>query len=291
MTSVVSRILPGAEEVGQVVGILKGQADLDDACDLGGKARPDVKHGPAGGVFADAIASGHGRTLARPRLLDLFCCQGGAGAGYSAAGFEVVGVDLDPQPRYPFAFIQHDALTLDPRFLRSFDAIHASPPCQGYSAMRHAPGAVGAPLLIEQVRAMLEATGLPYTIENVEEARWAMRDPILLCGSMFDLGAQGCRLQRHRLFESNVAITPPAACHHDDRPVIGIYGGHARRRAASAGGRGTRDVWDGGDRAAAVEAMEMPWATLGGMSEAVPPIFTQCLGEQLAAILHQKEAA
>ena len=229
--------------------------------------------------------------MGRPRILDLFCCQGGAGMGYHLAGFDVVGVDLDPQPRYPFAFIQHDALTLDPRFLRSFDAIHASPPCQGYSAMRHAPGAVGAPLLIDETRTMLEATGLPWIIENVEEARSAMRDPILLCGSMFDLGAQGCRLQRHRLFESNVGIEAPASCFHDERPVIGVYGGHARRRAASAGGRGTRDEWEGGHKAAASQAMEMDWATLGGLSEAVPPAFTQALGEQLISHLQQRAAA
>lgn len=174
------------------------------------------------------------------RILDLFCNAGGAGMGYHRAGFEVVGVDLEPQRNYPFAFIQHDALTLDRRFLRSFDAIHASPPCQGYTGM-NAPGQVGAPQLIDLTRRMLQATGLPYVIENVEGAVWDMRNPITLCGSMFGLGAQGCQLRRHRLFESNIAISPPSPCQHDARPVIGVYGGHARRRAASAGGRGTRD--------------------------------------------------
>ncbi|HYE38257.1 DNA cytosine methyltransferase [Methylocaldum sp.] len=216
------------------------------------------------------------------RILDLFCCAGGAGMGYHQAGFEVVGVDLNPQPRYPFAFIQHDALTLDMRFLRSFDAIHASPPCQGYSEMRHAPGAVGAPMLIDETRALLEATGLPWVIENVEGAAWAMRAPITLCGSMFGLGAQGCRLQRHRLFESNVSLSAPH-CNHDDAPVIGVYGGHARKRAAKAGGRGTRDVWEGGHRAAASEALGIDWMTLAEMSEAIPPAFTRHIGKQLLA--------
>jgi len=216
-------------------------------------------------------------------VLDLFCNAGGAGMGYSRAGFEVVGVDLEPQKNYPFAFIQHDALTLDPRFLATFDAIHASPPCQGYTSMRHAPGARGAPRLIGYARTMLERTGLPWIIENVEDARAEMRDPLTLCGSMFDLGAQGCRLQRHRLFESNVAISAPAPCHHDERPVIGVYGGHARRRAASAGGRGTRDVWEGGHRAAMSEAMGMTWATCAEMSEAIPPAYTEHLGRQLIA--------
>ena len=225
------------------------------------------------------------------RLLDLFCNAGGAGMGYARAGFEVVGVDLHPQKRYPFAFIQHGALMLDPRFLATFDAIHASPPCQGYTALRHAPGAKGAPLLIEQVRAMLRATGLPYIIENVEEASWAMESPITLCGSMFGLGAQGCQLRRHRLFESNVGISPPSPCKHDARPVIGVYGGHARRRAASAGGRGTRDVWEGGHRAAMSEAMGMTWATCAEMSEAIPPAYTEHLGRQLMAHLQSRRIA
>ena len=226
------------------------------------------------------------------RLLDLFCCAGGAAMGYHRAGFDVVGVDLDPQPRYPFAFIQMDALALDVRFLRSFDAIHASPPCQGYSDMRHAPGAKGAPLLIEQVRDRLIASGLPYIIENVEGARWAMRDPVMLCGTSFGLGAQGCELHRHRLFESNMPIEAPA-CQHSGGPVVGVYGGHARKRSAKHGGRGTRDVWEGGHKAAAREAMGMDWATLNEMSEAIPPAFTEYLGRQMADYIasEQREAA
>jgi len=217
----------------------------------------------------------------KPRLLDLFCCAGGAAMGYHRAGFDVVGVDLSPQPRYPFAFIQNDALTLDPRFLRSFDAIHASPPCQGYTDLRHAPGAKGAPRLIEATRALLESTGLPWIIENVEGAESEMRNPITLCGTMFGLQTEGHDLRRHRLFESNVAITPPGPCRHGERPVVGVYGGHARRRSAKHGGRGTRDVWANGHRAAMSEAMGMDWATCTEMSEAIPPAYTQWLGCQL----------
>lgn len=213
----------------------------------------------------------------RPRLLDLFCCAGGAAMGYSRAGFDVVGVDINPQPRYPFQFIQADALSID---IVGYDAVHASPPCQGYSDMRHAPGAKGAPLLIDQVRQKLIASGLPYIIENVKGARKAMRDPILLCGTMFGLAAQGCELHRHRLFESNVALEA-LSCQHSGGPVVGVYGGHARVRSAKHGGRGTRDVWDGGHRAAASEAMGMEWATLNEMSEAIPPAFTEFLGKQL----------
>lgn len=213
------------------------------------------------------------------RALDLFCCAGGAGMGLHRAGFEVVGVDIQKRDRYPFEFHQADALMFP---LNGFDFIWASPPCQGYSSMRHAPGTKGAPLLIEQVRDRMPE-GIPWIIENVEEARWAMRDPILLCGSMFDLGAQGCRTQRHRLFEANFPIVQPK-CSHDERPVIGVYGGHARKRSAKAGGRGTKDVWDGGHKAAASEALGIDWMTLSEMSEAIPPSYSEYLGR--AAIAH-----
>lgn len=228
--------------------------------------------------------------MTRPRLLDLFCCAGGAGMGYSLAGFEVVGVDVRAQRRYPFEFIEADCLALDPVFLAGFDAIHASPPCQGYTEMRHAPGAKGdAPKLIGQVRAMLRATGRPYIIENVEDASWAMQGPITLCGTMFGLGAQGCELQRHRLFESNITLTAPV-CAHSGGPVIGVYGGHARNRSAKHGGRSTRDLWNGGHRAAASEALGISWATLNEMSEAIPPAYTEFLGRQILSHLGWSES-
>jgi DNA (cytosine-5)-methyltransferase 1 len=120
----------------------------------------------------------------KPRLLDLFCCAGGASVGYSMAGFSVVGVDIDFQPNYPFEFIQADALTLDPKFLASFDAIHASPPCQAYSdlAKRNGNGHKW-PRLIEPIRKMLIRSGLPYIIENVDGA--PLLHPVVLCGTMF----------------------------------------------------------------------------------------------------------
>jgi len=211
----------------------------------------------------------------KPRALDLFCCAGGASAGLVAAGFDVTGVDIAPQPRYPFRFHQADALTFP---LESFDFIWASPPCQGYTAMRHAPGAKGAPLLIDAIRERLQARGTPWCIENVEEARWAMRDPILLCGSMFSLEAQGCRLQRHRLFECSFPMEEQPPCFHDSRPVIGVYGGHARRRSARAGGRTTRDVWEGGHKQAASEALGIDWMVLKELSEAIPPAYAEYIG-------------
>ena len=102
---------------------------------------------------------GVGRKL---RLLDLFCCAGGAGVGYSRAGFEVVGVDIEEQPRYPFSFLKADALGLDRKFVAQFDAVHASPPCQSYSDLAKRNGNADSwPRLIEPVREMLLETGLP----------------------------------------------------------------------------------------------------------------------------------
>lgn len=216
----------------------------------------------------------------RPRAIDLFCCAGGASMGLHRAGFDVVGVDIVQRDRYPFEFHRADALSFP---LVGFDFIWASPPCQGYTALRHAPGAKGAPLLIDAVRARLEASGTAWCIENVEQAAWAMRDPVTLCGSMFGLGTQGCQLRRHRLFEANFPIPQPG-CLHDDRPVVGVYGGHARRRAKSAGGRGTQDVWVGGHKSAASEALGVDWMTLSEMSECIPPAYAEHIGR--AAISH-----
>jgi DNA (cytosine-5)-methyltransferase 1 len=205
-------------------------------------------------------------------------------AGLRRAGFDVDGVDIVKQRRWPCGDMRvADALALSIDELRGYDFIWASPPCQGYTIMRFAKGAVGAALLIPTVRKLLQASGVPYCIENVEEAHWDMESPVCLCGSMFGLGAQGCQLRRHRLFECSFPVVQPA-CRHDERPVIGIYGGHARRRAASAGGRGTKDVWEGGHRAAASEAMGIDWMTLDEISEAIPPVYAEYIG--LAARQH-----
>ena len=231
---------------------------------------------------------------AKLRVLDLFCCEGGAGMGYHLAGFDVTGVDLYPQPRYPFTFIQADCLTLEPAWIRrNFDAIHASPPCQFGTALKHAPNAKKHNNLIPATRKLLKATGLPYIIENVEAVARAghMINPICLCGSMFGLGSGSYQLRRHRYFESNVTIGSAGACKHLDYPVIGIYGGHVRCRAAKHGGRKTRDFVGYDKPAMAAEAMGMPWATMAGMSEAIPPAYTRYLGLQLMQQLSQAEAA
>jgi DNA (cytosine-5)-methyltransferase 1 len=220
------------------------------------------------------------------RILDLFCGAGLVADGLRLAGFVVVGVDLHPQPRYPGPFLQADATRLDVRFLGDFDAVWASPPCLRDTAMRHAPGAKGEdhPELIPATRRLLRASGLPYVIENVEGA--ALVDPVVLCGSMFGLGVTdgGARyhLQRHRKFETNWPLSAPGPCAHA-KPVVGVYGGHARRRAASAGGRGTRDEWEGGHQRAMADAMGLRRRlTCAEISQGIPPAYAAWVGGQLA---------
>lgn len=209
--------------------------------------------------------------------------------GLYRAGFDVVGVDIRPQPRYPFRFVQADAMR-PPFDLSAFDFVWASPPCQGYSTMRHAPGAKGSPRLIGQTRELLQATGLPWVIENVEAAADEMKSPVLLCGTMFGLGAQGHELRRHRLFETSFHVAP-LTCQHTERPVIGVYGGHARNRAAKHGGRGTKDTWDGGHKAAASEALGVDWMNLAEMSEAIPPDYAEFIGRYAMSAIRGSAAA
>lgn len=215
--------------------------------------------------------------MTRPRLLDLFCCQGGAAMGYHRAGFDVVGVDIEPQPRYPFEFVQADALEYLVDNWRNFDAVHASPPCQAYSDMKSAPNArAGHPQLIEPTRTRLAATGLPWVMENVEGAPLA--NPVTLCGSMFGLGVPGYQLRRHRLFEAStgVLIRTPECAHSG--AVIGVYGGHVRSRSDYRGGAD----FAGQDRPAlGRQAMGIGWMTMDGLSQAIPPAYTEFIGTQL----------
>jgi DNA (cytosine-5)-methyltransferase 1 len=212
---------------------------------------------------------------ARPRLLDLFCCAGGAGVGYERAGFEVVGVDLSPQPNYPFEFIEADALKLDRDFLASFDALHASPPCQSYSDLaKRNRNAHRWPRLVEPVRMMLRRLGVPYIIENVEGA--PLLDPVVLCGTMFP----SLRVIRHRLFESNLPLEVP-----DHRPHPLVFT-HDKRKAHY--GKLDQDVsfvqvTGGGNCtiANAKDAMGINWMTKNELNEAIPPAYTEYLGRQV----------
>lgn len=216
------------------------------------------------------------------RILDLFCGAGAVSAGLVAAGFEVVGVDLEPQGNYPYPFLRHDALTLDRRFLRSFDAIWASPPCQAWTALKHAPNGKAHFSVIGRTRLLLASLDKPYVIENVEGA--PLRNPVCLCGSMFRLGVPVggvfYQLQRHRLFEANFPIPEPP-CRHT-RPVIGIYGGHVRNRAKTQGGRGTADFTGADKKTLAMVAMGIEHAqTMDEISQAIPPAYARHVGDAL----------
>jgi DNA (cytosine-5)-methyltransferase 1 len=205
------------------------------------------------------------------RALDLYCGAGGATRGLQNAGFHVTGVDIVASPRYcGDVFIQSDVMRMWPAEMQEFDFIWASPPCQAHSSLKGMHNAKQHRSLIEETRARLIASDRPHVIENVVGA--PLINPIALDGSMFGLGAQGCRLERRRLFETSFPITAPKAF-ADNRPVIGVYGGHARRRAASAGGRGTRDIWEGGHKAAASQALGIDWMSLQEMSQAIPPVY------------------
>jgi DNA (cytosine-5)-methyltransferase 1 len=214
------------------------------------------------------------------RLLDLFCGAGGAAMGYHRAGFtEIVGVDIRPQPRYPFTFVQADALTFP---LNGFDALHASPPCQAYSCNRHRPNARrDHPALYDAVRVRLLNSGRPFVIENVPGA--PSRNAIQLCGTAFQLGADaydGFReLRRHRWFEVQPFILGQP-CRHQ-RPTIGIYGDHARdRRRRGPNGKGL-DFPDADKLRLARAALGIAWMTWPELSQAIPPAYTEYIGKQL----------
>ena len=243
--------------------------------------------------------------MSRPRLLDLFSGAGGAAMGYHRAGFEVVGVDIEPQPHYPFEFWRADALdVLRSRgtstafhFASGFDAIHASPPCQAWSALRHLHSTVH-PELIEPTRDLLELAGLPYVIENVPGS--PLRASVVLCGSSF-----GLDLRRHRHFEANWMLLGPACAHgwqtprfevHDRRAkslsrVVSVAG-HAtpptRLKAVvsvhgSSGGKGGVAEWR--------RAMDIDWMSRDELAQAIPPAYAEHIGHQLMQVVRANERA
>lgn len=215
--------------------------------------------------------------MSKPRLLDLFCCEGGAGMGYSRAGFEVVGVDIRPQPRYPFEFIQADVLGLRPDFLATFDAIHASPPCQAYTKAQRLQKNYHADL-IAPVRQMLEDAGRPYVIENVPGAPLRLYS-IMLCGTMFP----GLRVYRHRLFETSFAAHQP---HHPPHTAQQVKMGRP-----VTNGEFIQPVGNFSGVGIAREAMDCPWMSRNGLRECVPPAFTEYVGARLLAHIKSKREA
>jgi DNA (cytosine-5)-methyltransferase 1 len=223
----------------------------------------------------------------RPRILDLFCGAGGAGVGYQRAGFEVVGVDIEPQPRYPFAFEQADALEyLDAGGARGFDAVHASPPCQAYTALRHLPWLRDIPRWdsIPPTLERLRRLDVPWILENVERAPV---DGITLCGLMFGLAwPDGLPIYRHRRFASSVFMLAPGHPTHrttlvPGRATFAARGAHVRGR-----GRGDLNAGRtiGGHQAStllAADPMGVGWMVGREASQAIPPAYTEWLGERL----------
>ncbi|MFB8071101.1 SAM-dependent methyltransferase [Streptomyces californicus] len=213
------------------------------------------------------------RALGRPLHLDLFCCQGGASKGYADAGFTVLGVDIDPQPRYvhPGQFVQADAVEFVRRYGHLFDSASASPPCQLYSKT-HRIQKNDHPDLIGPTRKALEETGRPRVIENVMDAAPELRSPRMLCGAMF-----GIETYRHRLFEpgGGFSFVPPEHPQHVarttkmGRPVK--PGEYMHVVGNFTGVDLARDV------------MGMPWANRDGLREAIPPAYTEWIGERLMA--------
>jgi len=220
--------------------------------------------------------------MGRPRLLDLFCGAGGAGMGYHRAGFDVVGVDLNPQPNYPFRFVQADAVTYP---LDGFDAVHASPPCQAWSQMTGCrPGVADEyPQLIDVTRARLERQGRPWVIENVDGAGLPEQDDLLgahgllLCGVMFRLS-----LYRHRLFETSFPVRAPV---HPRHWVPASKAGHWRAGTiiSVAGNCAPIEV--------ARAAMGIDWTTRAELAEAIPPAYTNHIGKALIERLGASDAA
>ncbi len=218
----------------------------------------------------------------RPRLLDLFCGAGGAAMGYHRAGFDVVGVDINPQPHYPFEFVQGDALQVaeflpqmaakDARW--RFDAIHASPPCQAYSWSARRWDVERADL-VPATRANVVAAGIPYVIENVPGA--PLLEPAILCGRMF-----GLALIRHRLFESSELLWPlPGHPRH-----VGLIG---KGEAVTVAGHGGDNIKGNGGRRQKWEAMGIDWMTDVELNQAIPPAYTEWIGAQLINALGWKK--
>ncbi len=255
----------------------------------------------------------------KARLLDLFCGGGGATCGYQQAGFHVTGVDIAPQPHYcGDVFLQADALVYLRLHGQEYDVIHASPPCQAYSALKHYT-TKAHPMLIGAVRAALQAKGVPYVIENVVGA--PMHFPLLLCGSMFDLQTPcGAQLRRHRLFESSQWLLSPGECNHG-RNTMGVHGHEFRNEATRYAERqGKTSCIVGAHPHSAAQrkanqrtitvtgstpqqnvernriretfsvkdaqiAMGIDWLGMKELSQAIPPKYTEHIGRQLLHVL------
>jgi len=217
------------------------------------------------------------------RLLDLFCGAGGASMGYHRAGFSVVGVDIRPQPRYPFEFVRADALEFVRTHGHEFDVIHASPPCQLFSRLRALTVALGTareyPDLLDETRRALRALGKPYVIENVPGA--LLENPVMLCGLMF-----GLRVFRHRMFEiwpwPDLFFLVPPHPRHPRGATTNAYSGMSGFR------HGATHICVTGRNFVVPDArlaMEIEWMTGDELREAIPPAYTEFVGSKIRDFL------
>ena len=206
------------------------------------------------------------------RLLDLFCGGGGASVGYTRAGYEVTGVDISKKKNYPFEFIKADALEVlsDKEFIYQFDVIHASPPCQLFTAAVHLRNAQGKGSdkldLVAPTRDKLLEWGGIYVMENVPNAPMT---GIILCGSSF-----GLKVRRHRRFESNVKLQSLPCDHKKQGRPVGVYG--SMKDNIPNGGRTAHSIKE------AQEAMGIDWLGWSSLKEAIPPIYSEYVGKQIA---------
>lgn len=219
------------------------------------------------------------------RLLDLFCGAGGCSVGYHRAGFtHVVGVDNRPMPRYPFEFVQGDALEYLAEHGHKFDAIHASPPCQAHSIIT--PNAAKHPDFIPETRSLLELCRKPWVIENVKGAARSMQSPIELCGNMF-----GLKVYRHRLFECSCGILAPAhPPHREPCPKAGRQA-NAKRRSGTYGMSEKGFVCVTGHFSGidyCRDAMGIAWMNGPELAQAIPPAYTEFIGRQLIDVIRNR---
>lgn len=218
-------------------------------------------------------------TVGMPKLLDLFCGPGGGARGYADAGFEILGVDIDPQPSYPFPFIRGDVFAVAAAIdLSEFDLIHASPPCQRYSSLTSSrlkekglnPEDVH-PDLIPPTRELLRNAGVPYVIENVEGA--PVRISVTLCGTMWQK-----KVRWHRLFETSFEVKAPATCDHG----YPVYNPFARKNHAEM-----MRMFPDGPAPETVHAIERgvkpEWMTYKERRQALPPYYTEHIGKSFLA--------
>ncbi|MFJ4380075.1 SAM-dependent methyltransferase [Streptomyces albidoflavus] len=206
------------------------------------------------------------RTSLKPRLLDLFCCQGGAAKGYADAGFEVTGVDIRPQPRYPYTFVQAEAVAFVLAHGAEFDVIHASPPCQHDSDCQRIQGRTH-PDLIAPTRTALQASGRPWVLENVRGAVPKLEQPVMLCGPMF-----GVQTYRHRYFETGGGLT----LHQLNHPAHVVPQAKMGRPVPPGYFGQFVGNFSGVDLARRV--MGVPWMNRDGIRECIPPAYTQRIG-------------